>query len=479
MSTFSGIQQAATSLAASQYGLQVVSQNIANASTPGYTRQSVDLASVDPVGGVPRRYTVGGGPGGVTVTGTSRLNDAVIDARARTEHSRSALADTTAAQLSQIEDIFPEPSDTGLAEQLSTFWSDWAKVANDPTSAAPRTVLLQDGATVASTLNSMSRSLSDVGAAAAQSLGNDLDEANTAASSLAALNTQIRLAHNTGVSDNSLLDQRDVLLDKLSQLVGGVATINADGTATVKVGTDASGAGGVTYVDGTTDTAQTLSDDPTSGYAISALDPSTGTTTAITLSGGSAAGSFTTLTSTLPGVQNQLDAVATALATAVNGAQANGYDVAGNAGTDMFSVPTSTGPGSIAAGIQVVMTDPNLVAASGLQQLDGSGNPIPNKDGSNALGASQLGTASGSADNVYASLIGAVAASSKLAQQGQATQDAVTSSVDALRQSASGVNLDEEVTNMLTLQHAYQASSRVLSTMNDLLDTLINHTGVG
>src|SRR5690348_7458874 len=134
----------------------------------------------------------------------------------------------------------------------------------------------------------------------------------------------------------------------------------------------------------------------------------------------------------------------------------------------MFSVPASSGPGSIAAGIKVIITNPDLVAASGLQQLDSSGNPIPNKDGSNALASSQLGTATGSADSVYAALVGSVAASSKLAQQGQSTQDAVTASVDALRQSASGVNLDEEVTNMLTLQHAYQASSRVLSTMNDL-----------
>jgi flagellar hook-associated protein 1 FlgK len=474
VSTFSGIQQAATSLAASQYGLQIVSQNIANASTPGYTRQSVDLASVDPVGGVPRRYAVGGGPGGVTVTGTSRLNDAVIDARARTEHSRSALADTTAAQLSQIEDVFPEPSDTGLAEQLSTFWSDWAKVADDPTSAAPRTVLLQDGATVASTLNSMSQSLSDVGAAAGQSLGNDLDGANTAANSLAALNTQIRIANNTGVAANSLLDQRDQLLDQLSQLVGGVATINADGTATVKVGTDASGAGGITYVDGATDTAQTLSDDPSSGYAISALDPGTGTVTALTLSGGSAAASYTTLTSTLPGVQSRLDAVAQALADAVNGVQTGGVDRNGNVGSPMFNNSVNGSTTVTASTIQVAFTQPALVAAAGASTVG-----TQTKDGSNALGAAQLGTASGSADSVYASLVGSIAASSKLAQQGQATQTAVTASVDALRQSASGVNLDEEVTNMLTLQHAYQASSRVLSTMNDLLDTLINHTGVG
>lgn len=467
MSTFSGIQQASTSLAASQYGLQIVSQNISNASTPGYTRQSVDLASVDPVGGVPRRYAVGGGPGGVTVTGTSRLNDAVIDARARTEHSRSAMSDTAAAQVSQIEDVFPEPSDTGLSEQLSTFWSDWAKVANDPGATAPRAVLMQDAATVASTLNSMSTSLSDVGAAAAQSLSNDVDSANTAAGQLDSVNTQIAIGTATGASINSLLDQRDVLLDHLSQLVGGVATINANGTADVTVG-------GQPLVSAAT--SSTPSAVNTITVDSSATTPSTMVSvggTAVLLGGGSTAASVNTLTTTLPTVQSQLDDVATALASAVNGAQASGYDLTGTAGTDMFSVPASTGPGSVAAGISMILTNPAGVAASATASAGG------NLDGANALGTAGFAANAGSADKTYTALVGGVAATSRLAQQQQATQDAVTSSVDTLRQSASGVNLDEEITNMLTLQHSYQASSRVLSTMNDLLDTLINHTGVG
>jgi flagellar hook-associated protein 1 FlgK len=459
VSTFSGIQQAANSLAASQYGLQIVSQNISNASTPGYTRQAVDLASVDPVGGVPRRYAVGGGPGGVTVTGTARLNDSVIDARARTEHSHSAQADTTASQLSQIEDIFPEPSDTGLAEQLSTFWSDWAKVANDPGSAAPRTVLLQDGATVASTLNSMSTSLSDVAASTTQSLGNDVDAANTAATQLDSVNSQIAIGTATGANVNSLLDQRDQLLDQLSSLVGGVASINPNGTASVQVGGQALVIGAY---NGTPSSVSSLTVDATPTVSVGG--------TAVTLTGGSAAASVTTLTTTLPQMKTQLDAVASALATAVNGAQSTGYDLSGNAGTAIFG--TSDGSGTItAANIAVTMTDPSLVAAAATSSSGG------NLDGGNALAASNLGTAAGSADKVYGGLVGQVGSASKLAQQRQSTQDAVTASVDTLRQSASGVNLDEELTNMLTLQRAYQASSRVLTTMDSLLDTLINHTG--
>ena len=94
------------------------------------------------------------------------------------------------------------------------------------------------------------------------------------------------------------------------------------------------------------------------------------------------------------------------------------------------------------------------------------------------LAASELGAAAGSPDSLYTTLVGSVGSASALAQQQQTTQDSVTAGVDQLRQSASGVNMDEEVTNMMTFQHAYGAASRVLTTMDSMLDTLINHTGL-
>ncbi|MGH8960014.1 MAG: flagellar basal body protein, partial [Jatrophihabitantaceae bacterium] len=104
-STFGGIQQAANSIGTARYGLDVVSQNIANANTPGYTRQASQQATLDGVAGVPSLYTRPAGLGGVTVVGTARLTDPVLDARARTEHSRGAMADANATQLSTIENV--------------------------------------------------------------------------------------------------------------------------------------------------------------------------------------------------------------------------------------------------------------------------------------------------------------------------------------------------------------------------------------
>jgi flagellar hook-associated protein 1 FlgK len=446
-STFGGIQQATNSIGAARYGLEIVSQNIANANTPGYTRQASQQATVDAVAGVPTLYTKPAGPGGVQITGTARLNDPVLDARSRTEHARSGLADTNAAALTSIESLFPEPSDNGLSEQLNAFWKAWTPVANDPGSQAPRSVLLQRAATVASTLNAMSTSLSDVADSATQSLTQGIDAVNSAATQLGNINGQIAVAAATGANANSLMDQRDQLLDQLSTMVGGVATINANGSADVVVG------------------GQSL----VSGVTVNAMAFNAGTNTvsvggtAVTLVNGSASAFLSTLVTTVPAYQAQLDTVANTLAATVNAGQAAGYDLAGNAGGPLFG-------GTGAANLSVIITDPTLVAASST--------PGGNLDGSNALTLSGKGAESTSADALYTKLVGNIGSSTALAKQQQTTQSSVTASVDALRTSVSGVSYDEEVSNMLTFQRSYQASSRVLTTLDDLLDTLINHTGL-
>lgn len=553
MSTFGGIQQALSSLQASQYGLQIVSQNISNATTPGYTRQGVDLAALDAVNGVPRRYVTGGDPSGVTVSATIRLNDPVVDARARVEHARDAQIGTATTQLGQIQDIFNEPSDTGLAAQLTTFWNDWANVANVPngqSSGAARTVLLHDAGSLADTLNAMSQSLSNVAASTVNSLaggpvtntdttsadypygvptGGDLAQANTAANSLAALNQQIARGYNSSHSTitnpdgstsvvpipgspnyNGLLDQRDQLLDQLSSLVGGVATINADGTASVRVGDNAStGAVGAYLVQGTRANTLEVNTAETDGAKmVAVVDPTAPSTTQVTLQGGSAAASVTTLTSTSAGIphfQTELDTVAQNLADTVNSAQWQGSTAGGAEGAAIFGYRDASGtlqqityaaandyPGApipataqaagvTAANIAITLSDPNgIAAAARVANSTGTGWDYPaNNDGSNALAVSRSGSLSTSPDAAYTTLVGDIGAQTQLSQQQQATQDAITAGVDSLRQSASGVNMDEEVSNMLVLQRTYQASSKILSVMDSMLDTLINQMGVG
>ena len=231
----------------------------------------------------------------------------------------------------------------------------------------------------------------------------------------------------------------------LSDLAGAQSTINADGTATVTIG-------GQNVVSSTT--ATTVSIDPSNQLLVGGTPAAT--------AGGQLQGYLDAVTTTIPNYSAQLDQVAAALASTVNGAQSGGYDRNGNPGGALFG-------GSAAATISVVISDPKQLAAAGT--------PGGNLDGSVALSMSHLGSISGGADDSYRSMIGALATDSQRATQQAGVQQSVTTSVDRLADSSSGVSIDEETTNLLTYQRAYQASSRVLTTVDETLDTLINHTG--
>lgn len=453
MTSFEGIRRASDALGAARYGLEVTGQNIANADTPGYTRQVAQQTAVGAPAGVPSIHVRQVGTGGVRVAGTDRLADPVLNARVRTEHARSAAADTTASGIADLEGIFAEPSDDGLGEQLSDFWNAWGAVANDPGAAVPRDMLLQAAGTIVTTLHTMSAALDTVAQTAAGSLQAQVSAANAAAQELAGINPAIAIGAATGANVNALLDRRDQLLDTLSRTVGGVAALEANGTATVTVGSQQ-------LVSGNTANPLVFMLDDSDPHAVTAQVTVGGNP--VSLSTSAAAADVTAVTVTVPDYRRQLDQVADALAGTVNARQAAGYALDGTAGGPMFS-------GSGAAGITVAFTAGARVAA---------GVTPGTLDGSNALDASHGGTDPNGPDTLYGGLVGALGMAGAAAKQRQATQASITAGVDSLQAGVSGVSYDEEVSTMLTYQTAFQASSRVLTTLDSMLDTLINHTGL-
>jgi len=443
---FAGLGQAASGMNAARYGISVVGQNIANANSDGYTRQ---VATQESVGGqnVAGLYTrpANDGIGGVKITGTVRVDDLLLDARVRNEHGKNQYASTSADSLSALEKLFPAASDDSLATQLTAFWGDWSAVANSPANTAARQVLLEDARTVVGTLHNLSSSLDDLTASMTSYLNQDIASANTAASQLAALNGQIGVASATGVDVNALMDQRDVLIDKLSQLTGAVSTVQPNGMADVKIGSVSLVASSV---------ATPMSVDATGQVQVG--------TSSVSLTAGSAAARISALQVTMPTYRTRLDGVANALRDGVNAAQGAGYDLAGNPGLDMFG-------GSGAGGITVALTDGTQVAASAT--------PGGNYDGSNALQAARIATSSSGPDSAYSALVGDLGAASAAAQHAAGTQQSLVDNIEAMHASVSGVSYDEEMAKMLTYQRAFDASSRALTTMDSMLDTLINHTG--
>jgi flagellar hook-associated protein 1 FlgK len=455
-SSFGSINTALNSLYAQRRGLDVTGQNIANANTEGYTRQRVDMQSQ--VGSVtPALWSQTDGLGtGVAVSDVQRLRDEYLENRGRAEHGNSAYLTQQSAAYSSIEDTFGEPADTALQASLGDMWNAWNDVANNPKDKAARSALLQQSSTVADGLNSAHKSLAGQYSQNRTSLQAYVDDVNTTAKTVAQLNDTIVKATATGLPVNELADRRDLAVMHLSELTGASASKRANGAMDVFVGN-----------------STLVSEFTTRGLEVSgaarledqAADPMTlrwADTKTPAGAGGTMGAMVDTMTSIIPDISAALDQVAGKLAATVNAAHSAGYSADGSTGLDFFT-------GTTAGAIKVAITDPDQVATS-------SG--PASADNSVADGLADLGIATDGPDADYQSMIGQLGVAAQASSRRSDIQTNVTEQVDASRESVSGVNLDEEMTHLLTYQRGYEAASRVLTTIDSMLDQLINRTGL-
>jgi len=463
VSTFSGISGALSSLYAQRRGMELAGQNIANANTPGYTRQRADLQAV---GGsvVPAMHAVSDfSNGGVAIAKVDRLRDQFLESRGRAEHAQGAYLEGRKQVLAQVEDVFAEPSDTALQSQLADFWSSWGDVANQPGDAAARTQLLQRGAVAADGLGAAHNGLTSQWNTIRVQADGHLSDINENAAAVAQLNQAIVRGTAVGMPVNELMDQRDVHLIKLSELAGATSVIRPDGSAHVFLEGSAlvngSAArtvkltGATRMVDQAGDKVRLRWTDNDSQVA----------------SGGTMGATIEALGDTIPGYATKLDTIATRLADTVNTVHVNGYGLDGVKDRNFFTTDPAGAPMG-ATTIAVAITDPRQVGAS---TAPGGG-----LDASNADALARLAGVAGGADSTYREMVVGLGVATQAAGRRADIQTTVTNSVDASRMAESGVNLDEEMTNMLSFQRAYEAASRMLTTLDGMLDTLINRTGL-
>ena len=454
MGTFDGLSVALSGLNAQRKALDVAGQNIANANTEGYSRQRVLMTSVGApaVAGVwtGRTFT-----GGVSVTGVDRLRDALLETRGQQAHG--ALSDLAASEsvIGQVEQLFPEPSDNGLAKALSDMWSSFHDVANQPGDTGTRNALLQGATTVTDWLNETSARIAALSGDVLGQARTDLDQVNSLAGQIADLNVSIMRARDGQMPTNDLADQRDLLAMKLADLVGGVATVDNNDQMRVMVG-------GMPLVEG--DRSRTMA---LTGSGAGLAWTWTADGSPVQATGGELKGFVSAITSSLPAWSARLDSVASALATTVNSLHSTGFDLNGAAGGAFFT-------GMTASTIRVAITDPRKVAASAV--APGAGGPSLDSGIATAIG--RLSSSATGADSAYHSLVSDVAQTSQTVSRRVTTQSTVATTIDTARESQAGVDVDEEMASILTFQRAYEASSRVLNAVDQMLDTLINRTGM-
>jgi flagellar hook-associated protein 1 len=430
--TFTGLQTALSGLQASQAAIDTTGENISNANTPGYTRQVVNTAESGSLT-IPALSQQGGGADlgtGVSISSISRIRDQFLDIQYRAQNTLTSNANTNSSELQQVQTAINEPSTAGLQSVMSQFWSAWSSLASASSGSAgasAQQAVVDAGQTLAQTFNSVSQQMSTVESQAAQqyaTLTGSNGQVQQDASQIATLNTQIVQATQAGQTPNALLDQRDNLLDDLSSLAQISVTNQSDGSVTVNFGDAAT-----PLVNGSTVTwPQTLT----------------------TAAGGQLGALLNLSSSTGPigQLQSSLDNVAGQVISSVNALQPSSPFFSG---TSASTIAVSATASSIQASSSST-SGPDL--AQGIANLSG-----------------------GAADQAYAAFVGQVGDGVQAAENTQTTAQAVLTAVSNQRQSVSGVSLDEEMTNLIQYQQAYQASARVMNAINSTLTTLMSAVG--
>jgi flagellar hook-associated protein 1 FlgK len=462
VSALSTLNTARTALSAQQRALDVTAQNIANVNTDGYSRQRAELQSIG-ASTVPAFFSVSNNVGGgVNADTVARIRDSFAENRALAEHATSARYTVESSAYAQIEDAFREPGDTGLQTSLTEMWSSWEDLSTATDIPAARRAVLETTATVVGSLQTTRATLDAQWAQTHEDLETLVDDVNAATAQISTLNRSIQRASQAGVATNELADKRDALVLSLAQKVGATASPGVDGMVDVLVG-------GSALVSGTARIELAVSGattaDELAGAPLAVVTVPGGTKVRV---GGTAGGEVEVLSTIIPQYRDALDQTAADLAAAVNAAHATGSDAYGALGGDLL---VSSDGGPVTAGnLTIAITDPGRLAASSVVGKVST-------DGSHALAMARLGETAG-VDSDYRQLITQLGVEASVSTRNLTIQSTITSTVDTNRQAVSGVSLDEEMTQMLTFQHGYQAAARMITAMDELLGTLINSTGL-
>jgi flagellar hook-associated protein 1 FlgK len=470
-STFGGINTALTSLYAQRRGLDVTGQNIANSSTEGYTRQRVTMQAQNGSMNPGVYSTTEGGGAGVKVSSVDRGRNLYLEERGRTEHANSAYLANQTSAYSSIEDVFAEPSDTALQARLHDMWDGWNDVANNWQDPSTRTALIERSTTVATTLNDANASLSNQFEALNKGTATYVDQINNLAGSIADLNKKIVVAKQAGLEANELQDQRDGQVMQLSELAGATTTSKPNGSMTVYIGN------GPLVSDYTARKVELTGPPSLDGVAAGGKVGLQWTDTGGAAAAGGTMGSMLdTMNTIIPDISSKIDSVAATLAKTVNDAHKGGFTLDGTPGGDFF--------GTVDGSATVTAKNIRVSVGSAAEVAFSKGNPndpvVANRAVNHGVAdeLSDIGAAGTGPDQEYQAMIGQLGVSAQASGRRSDIQNSVTDQVDTARDADSGVNLDEEMTHLLTYQRGYEAASRVLTTIDSMLDQLINRTGL-
>lgn len=474
--TLNGILTTGTSgLEAYQAALAVTSNNVSNSSTPGYTRERADLVTAPSVNLTPGQFG-----DGAAVLNVDRLRDTLLDGNARQELGLQAKYNQMASTGTSVESVFGDPTNPTLNSDLNNFFAAYNSLTTSPEDLGVRQTVISDAQTMATDFNSEYSQLTTLTSSLNTTINQASSDINTMLQQVAALNKQIAYGEGSGNNPNEALDQRDLLLDKLSNYMdltvsntpngNGMIDISVNGKVLVN-GINVNGLGGnavTTFQGGIPPHWQVVAND--------------GTNTDLATAGGQLAGIAQSY-QTIDTAQKNLDDLAGTFITQVNNLTANppstSYDLNGNAGVVMFN---GTDASTIAVN-PAVATDPSKVVAADTPNSGSNGIALQiallqNTAVNFPVEAPPFTTLPSSTLNqAVTNIVAGLGSSTKASTSLYNTYTTNVNTVQTQRQSENGVSTDKEVSNMIAFQRGYEASAKVISAVDMLMGIVINMGG--
>lgn len=416
----STLNTAKSGMNVSQVAIQTTSHNISNINTPGYSRQRVNQSASSPYSMPGKNSNFGAGQigTGAQIDDLTRIRNSFYDYQYRSESHQYGNTSVKYEYFKNIEGIFNEPSDTAISSSLNSFFNSWSELSKDPQSSGVKSVVIENGKYLSNSINSAFKRLESLEEGLDKQSEYIMDEVNSMLSQLDKLEKNIKIIQGSGKSPNDFLDQRDQLLDNLSFKLN----INdKDVKATLKKAYDANG-------------KVTLDDLTKSGVKIS----------------GELEGTLS-MKQEINKYKDGLKQLANTITSNVNKA----------AGQDIFKAKD----GELISINPEMLQEPekiNVTADIALKVYELKSEKV-NINGKDMT-----------INTFYNSMIQDLGQSSAAVIRDESNQSKLLENIDSSRSSVSGVSLDEEMISLVQLQHTYSANAKVMSTIDSLLDVVVN-----
>ncbi|MFD1706922.1 flagellar hook-associated protein FlgK [Siminovitchia sediminis] len=470
-STFHGLETAKRALHTQQAGLYTTGNNVANANTPGYTRQRINMRATEayPPASLNRPQIPGQIGTGVTAGEVQRVREFFLDSQYRKEHAKLGYYETDSNALARLEDLLNETGkdSSGISKVINEFWQALQDLSVHPENDGAREVVLQRGHTVADTFNYIYENIETYRADLGLQLETDVDDINSILKNIDSLNKRIAEVEPLGFIPNNLYDERDLLVDELSKYMD-VQVIKEDSFNEPKgamEGIYIIKAGGLEIVSRTGYEELTID---TAGNPEIVTSVSFGTNSvpidnlaqgrmkSLIENYGYGSGEHDSYLK----IMNDLNNLANQFAESINVAHRAGKTKDGSDGGDFFT------EGQGASGLRMILNHTDQLAASKLGAIG---------DGEQAI---EMADSFQGVLTDYQKVIGKLGVDAQFANRQKANAGTLLSSVDESRLSVTTVSLDEEMMNMIKYQHAYNAAARNITVIDEMLDKIINGMGI-